>query len=162
MQVGQEWVPASVGNQEYTLLRADTLDFVVLDNELLLEHLDSVELSRSLCFSKHNLTEVTLTEHSKEVEMIEANTLASSGIGSQRQCLVSTRCRLLLGGHGFRRLGLVCWNWWLGKQAVVAVAAVDVAALVVVVAEVGVIGQLVVAGLVVVPGQQEAVLHSQG
>lgn len=45
------------------------------------------------------------------------------------------------------------------KQAVVAV---DVAALVAAVAEVEAIGQLVVAGLVVVPGQQEAVLHSQG
>lgn len=85
MQVGQEWVSASVGNQEYTLLRAYTFDFVVLDNELLLEHLDSVELSRSLCFSKHDLAEVTLTEHSKEVEMIEANTLASSRVSSQRQ-----------------------------------------------------------------------------
>lgn len=65
------------------------------------------------------------------------------------------------------------WGTWLpaiggvcvlGLLAVdkLAVVAVDVAALVAVVAEVEAIGQLVVAGLVVVPGQQEAVLHSQG
>ena len=49
------------------------LDFIILDDELLLQHLDGVQLSRRFFFGKHDLTEITLTEHSEEVEVVQPN-----------------------------------------------------------------------------------------
>lgn len=41
MQGGQERMTLAIGNQEDSLLRAHTLHFLVLNNKLLLQHLDS-------------------------------------------------------------------------------------------------------------------------
>ena len=78
VQVGQERMPFSVGNQEDTLLRSHALHFVILNDELLLENLDSIQLSCTLCLCKHNLTKVTLTKYSQEIEMVQTNSRTSA------------------------------------------------------------------------------------
>ncbi|KAI6769226.1 hypothetical protein HG531_010330 [Fusarium graminearum] len=142
MQVGQEWVSAPVGNQEHTLLRTDTLDFIILDDELLLENLDGIELSRALGFGQHNFTEVTLAQHSQEVEMIKSDTLASS---RETWVLVAEDYAPALRA--------------VGRQPVAAV--VGVAVLEVAVTEEEVVG-LAAAVQVAEPEQQAVVLRSQG
>lgn len=60
-----------VRNQKHSLLRACALDFIVLDDKLLLQDLDGVQLLCALGLCKHDLTEVTLPKDCKEVEMIQ-------------------------------------------------------------------------------------------
>lgn len=73
MQVQQEWVPLLVSNQKHALLRFGTLNFVVLDNELLLQNLDSIKLACAFCLGQHDLSEVTFSKNSKEVKVIQSN-----------------------------------------------------------------------------------------
>ena len=57
------------------------LDFVVVDDELLLQDLDSVQIAGLLLLRQHDLTEVTLTQDGEEVEVVEANlALARRGL----------------------------------------------------------------------------------
>jgi hypothetical protein len=42
MEVGQEWVPLPVRDEEHPLLGSYALHFVVLDDELFLQNLDRV------------------------------------------------------------------------------------------------------------------------
>ena len=70
VKVQQEGVTFLVSNQENALLRLGALHFVILDNKFLLQHLDGVELLGALRLRQHDLTEVTLTKHSKEVEVV--------------------------------------------------------------------------------------------
>jgi hypothetical protein len=65
-----------VCDQEDSLLGPRALHFVVLNDEFLLQHLDGVQLLRALGLSKHDLSEVTLSEHSKEIEMIKSYSLS--------------------------------------------------------------------------------------
>lgn len=104
MQVGEERVALLVRNEEDPLLGACALDFVVLDDELLLEHLDGVKLFPLLGLCQHNLTEVTLAQHSQEVEVIETN--ATTGASRIRRW-----CRFSLLDNG---CGDVGWRllWW--------------------------------------------------
>jgi hypothetical protein len=53
-------------------VRDSRLDLVVLNDELLLQHLDGVELVRRLLLRQHDLAKVPLAQHSQEVEVIEA------------------------------------------------------------------------------------------
>lgn len=71
-----------VGDKEYPLLGTSAFDFIILDNELLLEHFDGVQFLRCLRFSKHNFAKIALSEHGQEVEVIEANTTT----GALRVC----------------------------------------------------------------------------
>ena len=83
MQVKEEGVTFLVGNEEDALLRLSRLNFVVFDDELFLQYFDGVELFGVLGFSKHDLTKVTLSEHGKEVEMVEPNTWAWAATSRQ-------------------------------------------------------------------------------
>jgi hypothetical protein len=49
------------------------LDFIVVDNEFLLENFDSVQAARLLLLGQHNLAEITLSEHCQEVEVVKAD-----------------------------------------------------------------------------------------
>ena len=49
------------------------LDFIVVNNKLLLQHLDSVQAARRLLLSQHYLTEIAFSKHSQEIEIIKAN-----------------------------------------------------------------------------------------
>ena len=49
------------------------LDFIVVNNKLLLQHLNSIQAARCLFFSQHHLTEVAFSEHGQEIEIIKAN-----------------------------------------------------------------------------------------
>ena len=55
------------------------LDFVIVDDELLLQHLDRIQPVRLLLLGQHDLSEVTLSEHSEEVEIIKADFASLSG-----------------------------------------------------------------------------------
>ena len=68
------------------------LDFIIVDDELLLQHLNRIQAARLLLFCQHDLAEVTLTKHSKEVEVVEANFPLPT-------VLLLSRCLLL-------------WRWW--------------------------------------------------
>lgn len=49
------------------------LDFIVVDNKLLLQHLDSVQAARCFLLSQHYLTEIAFSKHGQEIEIIKAN-----------------------------------------------------------------------------------------
>ena len=78
MQIEQEWMSLPVRNQENSLLRACTLNLVIFNNELLLQDLDSIKLPGSLGFCQHDLTEVTLSKNSEEIEVVETNASTST------------------------------------------------------------------------------------
>ena len=61
VQAKQERVSLLVRNQEHSLLRTCALDFVILNDKLLLQDLDGVQLLCTLGFCQHDLTEVTLS-----------------------------------------------------------------------------------------------------
>jgi hypothetical protein len=73
MQVKEEGMAGLVCYQEDTLLGLHAFNFVVLDNKFFFQDLDSIQLLSCFGLSKHNLTEVTLSKDSQEVEMIQAN-----------------------------------------------------------------------------------------
>jgi hypothetical protein len=76
VQTEQKGVSLLIGNQEHSLLGPRALHLIVLNDEFLFQHFDGIQLFRALGLSKHDLSEVTLSEHSKEVEMIEPNSLS--------------------------------------------------------------------------------------
>lgn len=78
VQIEQERVSLLVCNQEHSLLGACALDFIVLNNELLLQDLDGVQLLCALGLGKHDLTEVTLSKDCKEVEVVQTYPSAST------------------------------------------------------------------------------------
>ena len=49
------------------------LDFIVVNNKLLLQYLYSVQAARRLLLSQHYLTEIALSKHGQEIEIIKAN-----------------------------------------------------------------------------------------
>ena len=77
VEIQEEGVSLLVGNQENSLLRPSTLNFIVFDDKLLLQNLDGVKLLCCLGLCQHDLTKVTLTQNSQEVKMIEANATTS-------------------------------------------------------------------------------------
>jgi len=83
VKVGQEGMTLPVRNKEDPLFGPHALNFVILDDELLLENLNGIKSPRPLGFGKHDLSEITLAQHSQEIEVVETNALASSRIGSQ-------------------------------------------------------------------------------
>lgn len=85
----------SVGNQEDSLLRPDTLNLIVLNDELLLENFDGIEFASFLRLGQHDLTEVTLAKNSQEVEVVQSDALAGS-----RVCRKGQR---FAGGHRHTR-----------------------------------------------------------
>ncbi len=76
-----------IRNKEHSLLGSNAFDFIVLDDEFLLENLNSIKTPGLLGFSQHDFTEVTLTKDSKEIEMVQPNTCPCSGVGCRRQRL---------------------------------------------------------------------------
>lgn len=87
MQPQQERVTFPRGSQEHALLGSGGLYFIVVDDELLLEHLDRVESVGLLLFGQHDLTEVTLSEDGKEVEVVKPD-LPLSRLPWRRHCLL--------------------------------------------------------------------------
>ncbi len=63
MQIQQERMSLLVGDQEHPLLRSRALHFIVLDDKLLLEHLDRVQLLRRFRLRQHHLAEVPFAQH---------------------------------------------------------------------------------------------------
>ena len=49
------------------------LDFIVVNNKLLLQYLYRVQAARRLLLSQHYLTEIALSKHGQEIEIIKAN-----------------------------------------------------------------------------------------
>ena len=84
-----------VRDKEHALLRPGAFDFIILDDELLLQHLDRVELLRRFRLCQHDLTEVTLAKHGQEVEVSETDTSTSAWSVSRWRCLAVfwTGCR---------------------------------------------------------------------
>jgi hypothetical protein len=64
-----------VGEQEYPFFRLGALNFVVFNDKLLFQDFDGVQFLGCLCFSKHHLSEISFTKNSKEIEVIEPNSL---------------------------------------------------------------------------------------
>ena len=49
------------------------LNLVVVNDELLLEHLDRIQAVCLLLLRQHDLSEVTLTQHGKKIEIVQTN-----------------------------------------------------------------------------------------
>lgn len=62
-----------IGDQEDALLGFRAFHFIILDDEFLLQYFDCIKLLRALGLCQHDLTEVTLTKDSKEVEVIQSD-----------------------------------------------------------------------------------------
>lgn len=90
MQIRQERMPLLVSNNKDALLRANALDFVILNNKLLLEHLDGVQFPRPLRLRQHDFTKVSFAQDGKEVEVVEADSLASTRLGVEGQLFLLT------------------------------------------------------------------------
>ena len=71
-----------VGDEEDALFRSRAFDFVILDDELLLQHFDGVELFRRLRLRQHDLSEITFTKHGEKVEVSETD----ARTGARRVC----------------------------------------------------------------------------
>lgn len=54
-------------------------NLIVVNDELFLQHLDSIQATCLLLLRQHDLTEVTLPEHSEEVKIIETNFALTRG-----------------------------------------------------------------------------------
>ena len=54
--------------------------FIVVDNELLLQHLDGIQAVCLLLFRQHDFTEVSLSEDSKEIKVIQPNLPFAHGL----------------------------------------------------------------------------------
>lgn len=96
VQVEQEGMTFLCGGKVHPLFRLSTtqcqlpqfpvrtrqerspLHFVVLDNELLLQHLDRIQAARHLLLRQHDFSEVALTQHRKEVEVVQADLATSA------------------------------------------------------------------------------------
>jgi len=97
------------------------LDFIILDDELLLQHLDRVQLSRRLLLGKHDLSEITLTKNSEEIEIVQTNLAFTDrllrSLGDlQRRLGISLRLGDLELGLLLRWLwagGSTTLSWWL-------------------------------------------------
>lgn len=96
MEVKKEGMACLVGNQEHTLFGLHALDFIVLNDKLLLQNLDGIKLLGTLGFSKHNLTEVTLSEHSQEIEVVQSDLGLTDGCDLSRRSLCWDLLYLLL------------------------------------------------------------------
>jgi hypothetical protein len=83
------------------------LDFIILNDKLLLQHLDCVQLSRRLFLGKHDFSEITLTENRKEVEVVQANLAFTNRL---LRSLSDLQWRLSVS----LRLGNLLWNLLLG------------------------------------------------
>ena len=87
--------------------------FIVVDNELLLQHLDGIQIVRLFLFRQHDFTEISLSEHRKEVEVIQPDLPLSHRLRLSVRLLLNNLLLLLLG-----RLVLL-WGWllvlWLGR-----------------------------------------------
>ena len=55
----------------------EPLDFVVLDDELLLEHFNRVQLTRLLLLRQHDFSKVSLAQNGEEVEIVETGSTRS-------------------------------------------------------------------------------------
>ena len=73
VQIEEERMALFVGDKEHPLFGTSAFDFVILDDELLLEHFDGVQFLRCLRFSEHHFTEIALSEYGEEIEMIKTN-----------------------------------------------------------------------------------------
>lgn len=87
MQICQKWMSLPVCDKEDPLLGPSALDLVILNDELLLENLDSVKSPRLLGLCQHDLAEITLAEHSQEVEVIKTDALSCARVCSRRERL---------------------------------------------------------------------------
>jgi len=82
--------------------------FIVVDNELLLQHLDGVQFVRLFLFRQHDFTEIALSEYSKEIEIIQPDLPLARRLRLSVLLLLNDLLLLL----GRRRLVLL-WGWLL-------------------------------------------------
>lgn len=73
MQAEKEGVARAVGDDKNISFRLCALDFVILDDEFLLQNFDGIELLSRFCLCKHNLSEVAFTQNSQKIEVVESN-----------------------------------------------------------------------------------------
>lgn len=74
VQVQQEGMSLLVGNKKDALFGSCALDFIVLNDELLLQYFDGIQLLGCFGLGEHDLTKVSLTQYGKEIEVIQADT----------------------------------------------------------------------------------------
>lgn len=104
--------------------RSSPFNLVVIDNELFLQHLDGVQITRRLLLSQHHLPEVAFPKNSQKIEIIQADfPLFHDGrwlytLNRLRDCLL---LRLLRWWWVTTTvLGLCSTKWWgwirLGRE----------------------------------------------
>ena len=73
VEIQEKRMSLLVGDEKYALLRLGRLHFIILNDELFLQHLDGVQLLGRLRLGEHHLAKVAFTKHSQEVEVVQAN-----------------------------------------------------------------------------------------
>lgn len=63
----------AIGNDIHISFRPCAFNFIIFNDELLLQHFDGVELLRSFCLGKHDFTKISFTEDCQEIEMIKSD-----------------------------------------------------------------------------------------
>lgn len=70
MQIEEERMSFLIRNEENSLFRLGRFHFVILNDEFFLEYFDGIQLLGRFGLSKHDFTEIALSEDSQEVKMI--------------------------------------------------------------------------------------------
>jgi hypothetical protein len=131
MQAKKERVSFARRRKKHTLLRSSTtrrissaesridsvyppLNFVIVDDELLLQDLDSIKRTRLLLFRQHDFTEIAFAEHCQEIEVVKTNLPFRFVLGWASGRLTLLKWQLCLGSgqraEALRRLPLGCWQ----------------------------------------------------
>ena len=58
------------------------LNFIIINDKFLFQDFDSIQIVCHLFFSKHDFTKVTLSENSKEIEIIQSHFSFTGGLAS--------------------------------------------------------------------------------
>ena len=92
MKRGGKEIQKEINNKE----SHTPLDFIVVDDELFFQHFDGIQVVRLLLFGQHDFTEVTLTQDSKEVKVVQTDFPLSSASFLDLLLLLLLLWRLLL------------------------------------------------------------------
>src|ERR1700738_431627 len=73
MQIEQKRMTVFIRHKEPPFLTPRALNLIILHNKLLLEHLDRIQLPCLFGLCEHDLSEITFSQDSEEIEIFEAD-----------------------------------------------------------------------------------------
>lgn len=104
-------------------MSSSPLNLVILNDETLLQHLDSIQITRRLLLGQHDLSEVSFTQHRQKVEVVQTDfSLSCDLLLSRGSCLLQLVLNRLMSPRWFwsrwrrHRLGRHLYRWHLSVR----------------------------------------------